>query len=111
MKKVMAVLMVVVMAVSLVGCGDKISADVKNTMTEYEAICDEYCELVDKITNGEAADAASGYLEILPKLSSIQQKVDELSKKDLSKAERDYILEVAQRGQKKVQDAMKLLEQ
>ncbi len=111
MKKVMAVLMVVVMVVSLVGCGDKISADVKNTMNEYESLCDEYCEIAKKAANGDTAEAAADAVQIMSKLSDVQKKVDELSKKDLSQEEKDYILEVAERGQKKVQDAMSSLEQ
>lgn len=110
MKRFMAALMVVVMVVSLVGCGDKISADVKNTMTEFESLCDEYCEVAKKAANGDSLEAASDVLQIMSKLSDVQKKVDELSKKNLSQEEKDYIIEVAERGQKKVQDAMKLLE-
>lgn len=110
MKRIMAALMVVVVVVSMVGCGDKISAEVKNTMTEYESLCDEYCEAAKKAADGKSLEAASDILQISSKLNDVQVKVQNLSKKDLTEEEKKYVTEVAERCTKKVQDAMKLLE-
>ena len=107
MKRVMAALMVVVMVVSLVGCGDKISAEVKDTMKEYESLCDEYCEVATKATDN-SLEAAAEILQIASKLSDLQKKVEEISEKDLTDEEKKYITEVVERCQKKVQDAMNL---
>lgn len=110
MKRVMAALMVVVMVVSLVGCGDKISAEVKNTMKEYESLCDEYCAAAKKAADGNSLEAASEILQIASKLGDLQEKVQKLSEKNLTDEEKDYITEVVDRCTKKVQDAMESLE-
>lgn len=106
MKRIIAALMVVIVVVSLVGCGDKISADVRNAMKEYESICDEYCAAAKKATDGNQIEAASDMLQILSKLSDVQKKIEDLSEKNLSDEEKKYITETVERCQKKVQEAM-----
>lgn len=109
MKRVMVALMVVVMVVSLVGCGGKISADVRNAMKEYESICDEYCAAAKKAADGNQIEAASDMLQILSKLSDVQARIEKLSEKNLNDEEKNYILEVQERCEKKVTDAMNSL--
>lgn len=111
MKRIMAALMVVVVVVSLVGCGDKISDEVKNTMTEYESLCDEYCEFAKKVADGNVLESTNDILQISSKLSDIREKVENLSAKNLNEKEKKYIAEVAERCRKKVQEAMDSLEQ
>lgn len=107
MKKVLSVLMIVIVVVSLVGCGDKISAEVKNTMSEYESICDEYCATAKKASNGDTLEAAGDLMQLASKLSEVKEKVESLSKKNLSDEEKKYVTEVAERCISKVQEAMK----
>lgn len=110
MKRIMAALMVIVVVVSLVGCGDKISAEVKNTMKEYETLCDEYCAVAKKAAEGNSLEAAADVMQLLSKLNDVKEKVENLSKKNLTEQEKKYITEIAERCTNKVQEAMKSLE-
>lgn len=106
MKKIFSVLMIVVVVISLVGCGNKISSEVKNTMSEYESLCDEYCEVVKKATSGNNSIPIGDLTALTTKLNDLKAKVQKLMTKDLSEAEKSYILEVSERNKTKVQAAM-----
>lgn len=102
--------MVIVVVVSLVGCGDKISAEVRDSVKEFESICDEYCEIAKKVANGDSIEATSDLLAFLPKLSTAQEKVQNLTKKNLSDEEKEYVIESLERCKNKVDEATKMLQ-
>lgn len=102
--------MIVIVVISLVGCGDKISAEVKNTMKEFESLCDEYCDIVKKITSGDTSVKLDDLTSLSTKLNEVKQKAEKLKTKDLNDEEKEYIKEVSERSMTKVQTALESLQ-
>lgn len=106
MKKIFSVFIIVIVAFSLTGCGKKISAEVKKTMTEFESLCDEYCDVVDKVISGSNSVTMSDLSSLTTKLNDVKAKVEKLKTRDLSDDEKTYILDVSERSMNKVQAAL-----
>ncbi len=109
MKKIFSVFIIVVVVISLAGCGKKISSEVKKTMSEYESLCDEYCDVVKKATSGNDSVSMGDLTTLTTKLNDVKAKVEKLMAKDLSEEEKSYIMEVSERCINKVQAALESL--